>query len=189
MLGPDALEDPTSLIVEAKGSLENCIFKPRLTCIDDTSESEFESDTESLESSRSSSESKIMPLGPPRHSYYFEFGSFVLGNPNGFCEMNESSSDYFNDLYINCVDLDDEGIDFDGDIPKEICALIEREDERHAQPLKEEVVSIHLKDENNPRMVQVGSTLSPEEHRDFKDLLTEYGDVFAWSSRHAWHQS
>ncbi|KAI8542928.1 hypothetical protein RHMOL_Rhmol08G0177900 [Rhododendron molle] len=95
--------------------------------------------------------------------------------------MNESSSDYFHDLYINCVDPDDEGIDFDGDIPKEIHALIEREDERHAQPLKEEVVSINLKDENDPRMVQVGSTLSPEEHCDFKELLTEYNDVFAWS--------
>ncbi|KAI8559871.1 hypothetical protein RHMOL_Rhmol04G0209100 [Rhododendron molle] len=95
--------------------------------------------------------------------------------------MNDSSSDYFNDLYINYVDPDIEGIDFDGDIPKEIRALIEREDERHAQPLKEEVVSINLKDENDPRMVQVGSTLSPEEDRDFKDLLTEYSDVFAWS--------
>ncbi|KAI8524817.1 hypothetical protein RHMOL_Rhmol13G0179500 [Rhododendron molle] len=43
MLGPDALEDPTALISEAKGSVKNCIFKPRLTCIDDTSESESES--------------------------------------------------------------------------------------------------------------------------------------------------
>ncbi|KAI8550532.1 hypothetical protein RHMOL_Rhmol06G0114400 [Rhododendron molle] len=64
--------------------------------------------------------------------------------------MNDSSFDYLNDLSINCVDPDDEGIDFDGDIPKEIRALIEREDERHAQPLKEEVVSTNLKDENDP---------------------------------------
>ncbi|KAI8551028.1 hypothetical protein RHMOL_Rhmol06G0153100 [Rhododendron molle] len=59
MLGPDALKDPTSLIVEANGSLKNCIFKPCLTCIDDTSESEsestFESESESSESSKSSS--------------------------------------------------------------------------------------------------------------------------------------
>ncbi|KAI8551027.1 hypothetical protein RHMOL_Rhmol06G0153000 [Rhododendron molle] len=67
--------------------------------------------------------------------------------------MDDSSSDYLHDLYINCVDLDDEGIDFNGNIPKEIYALIEREDKRHAQPLKEEVVSINLKDENDPRMV------------------------------------
>ncbi|KAI8530119.1 hypothetical protein RHMOL_Rhmol11G0030700 [Rhododendron molle] len=59
MLGPDALEDPTSLIMEAKGSLKNCIFKPHLTCIHDTSESAsasaFESESESSESSKSSS--------------------------------------------------------------------------------------------------------------------------------------
>ncbi|KAI8529896.1 hypothetical protein RHMOL_Rhmol11G0010400 [Rhododendron molle] len=84
MLGPDALEDPTSLIVEAKGSIKNCIFILPLTCIDDTSESESETDTESIESSKSS------------------------------------------------ASPDDIGIDFDGDIHKEIRALIEREDERHA---------------------------------------------------------
>ncbi|KAI8549120.1 hypothetical protein RHMOL_Rhmol06G0001500 [Rhododendron molle] len=43
MLGPDSsdtLQDPTALIVEAKGSINNCIFIPRLTCIDDESESD-----------------------------------------------------------------------------------------------------------------------------------------------------
>ncbi|KAI8549116.1 hypothetical protein RHMOL_Rhmol06G0001300 [Rhododendron molle] len=46
MLGPDssdALKDPTTLIVEAKGSINNCIFTPRLTCIDNESESDTES--------------------------------------------------------------------------------------------------------------------------------------------------
>ncbi|KAI8568216.1 hypothetical protein RHMOL_Rhmol02G0180800 [Rhododendron molle] len=181
MLGPDALEDPTALITEAKGGLKNCIFKPRLTCIDDTSEFESvsESELESSELSKSSSESEFVPLGPPRHSFYFEFDALVLGDPLGPYEMNEASSDYLHDVYINCVDPDDEGIDFDGDIPKEICALIEWEDESHAQPLKEEVISLNFKDENDPSMVQVGSTLSPEEHHDFKELLTEYNDIFA----------
>ncbi|KAI8530118.1 hypothetical protein RHMOL_Rhmol11G0030600 [Rhododendron molle] len=99
--------------------------------------------------------------------------------------MNDSSSNYLNDLYINCVDPDDEGIDFDGDIPNEIHALIERENERHAKPLKEEVVSINWKDENDPRMVQVGSTLSLEEHRTSRNyspstVMFSHGFIKTW---------
>ncbi|KAI8530105.1 hypothetical protein RHMOL_Rhmol11G0029500 [Rhododendron molle] len=96
MLGPDssdALKDPTTLIVEAKGSINNCIFTPRLTCIDN----ESETDTESFES-KSSLESELVPLGPPRHSFYFEFESTVLGNPSGFYEMHDPASDYFADF-------------------------------------------------------------------------------------------
>ncbi|KAI8560171.1 hypothetical protein RHMOL_Rhmol04G0235300 [Rhododendron molle] len=127
MLRSDTLEDPTSFIVEAKGSIKNCIFTLRLTCIDDTSKS----DTKSIES-KSSSELKFVPLGPPRHSFYFEFESTVLGNPEGFYEMHDPTSDYFADFYINCVDPDDEGIDFEGIVPAELRSLIKREDERHA---------------------------------------------------------
>ncbi|KAI8549189.1 hypothetical protein RHMOL_Rhmol06G0007000 [Rhododendron molle] len=172
MLGPDSsdtLQDPTALIVEAKGSINNCIFTPRLTCIDD----ESESDTGSVES-KSSSESELVPLGPPRDSFYFEFESTVLGNPAGFYEMHDPASDYFADFYINCVDPDDEGTDFDGNIPAELRSLIEREDERHAQPLKEEVISVNLKDDSDPRMMQIGSTLSPEDRVALVDLLKEY---------------
>ncbi|KAI8542639.1 hypothetical protein RHMOL_Rhmol08G0153400 [Rhododendron molle] len=178
----DAPEDPTSLIVEAKGSLRNCIFKPRLTRIDDTSESESvsESESESSESSRSSFESEFVPLGPPRHSFYFEFDSLVLGNPKGSCEMNDSSSDYLHDLYINSVDPDNEGIDFDGDIPKEICALIEREDERHAQPLKEELKVIG---DSNLVVSQANGDWKVREeklkpyHQDLEDLIPHFNKV------------
>lgn len=50
--------------------------------------------------------------------------------------MNDAFA-YLPHFEINCVEPDVEGIDFDGDIPKEIRSLIERENERHAQPLKE----------------------------------------------------
>ncbi|KAI8559886.1 hypothetical protein RHMOL_Rhmol04G0210600 [Rhododendron molle] len=177
MLGPyspDILEDLTSLIVEAKGSINNCIFTPCLTCIDDISES----DIESVES-KSSSESEFVPLGPPRRSFYFKFESSVLGNPFGFYEMHDPISDYFVDLYINCVDPDDEGTDFDRDIPAKLRSLIER----HAQPLKEEVISVNLKDEGDPCMIQIGLTLSPDDHAALIDLLKEYFEVFAWSHK------
>ena len=62
MLEPDCLEDPLSFIVEACGSCKNCIFRPRLACMDESSESD--TDSESVES-RSNSGSEFVPLGPP----------------------------------------------------------------------------------------------------------------------------
>ena len=89
---------------------------------------------------KSSSESEFEPLGPPRRSFYFQLSLLYLVNPEGFYDMHYLASKYFAGFYINCVDPDDEGVDFDGIIPKEMCSLAEREDERHAQPVIEIVV-------------------------------------------------
>ncbi|KAG5524070.1 hypothetical protein RHGRI_030912 [Rhododendron griersonianum] len=181
MLGPEAPEDPTSLIMDAAGDYKNWIFIPSATCHDSESESES---SESSECSKSV-ESELVPLGQAPQSLYFEFESTrVYGAPEASAndEINESDFAYFPDFEINCVDPDDEEINFDGDIPKEILSLIEREDERHAQPVKEEVVSINLRNEGDPRITQIGSALSEEERRALVNLLKEFEDVFVWSN-------
>ena len=180
MLGdaPVQAEDPTMLIVKAKGTYKNCIYAPYATCNSNVSESSMES-----ESVESSSESEIEPLGPPRRSLYFEFESVPSTAADIHYEIKAPIFAYFAGLNINCVASSDEGEDFEEEIPKEIRALVEREDERHAQPVKEEVISINLRNEENPRMVQIGSTLTPEETQTLTDLLKEFEDVFAWSHK------
>ncbi|KAI8530381.1 hypothetical protein RHMOL_Rhmol11G0053800 [Rhododendron molle] len=130
MLWQDAPDDPTSLIMEAAGKYKNWVFMPSTTSYG----SDFESESEFSESFESV-ESELVLLGPAPQSLYFEFESTrVYGAPETSIndEINESGSAYFPDFEINCVDPDDEEIDFDEDIPKEIRSLIEREDERHA---------------------------------------------------------
>ncbi|KAI8555209.1 hypothetical protein RHMOL_Rhmol05G0157100 [Rhododendron molle] len=92
--------------------------------------------------------------------------------------MHDPASEYFANFYINYVNPDDEGTNFDGNIPVELHSLIGREDERHAQPLKEEVISINLKDEDDPRMMQIVTTLSPRDHTALVDLLKEFFELW-----------
>ena len=70
--------------------------------------------------------------------------------------MNASALSYFAGFVINYVASFDEGIDFK--IQNGIHALVERENKRHAQPLKEVVITLKLGDEGTPDMLQTGST-------------------------------
>ena len=83
-------------------------------------------------------------------------------------------------FYINCVDPDDEGTQFSDDFLKELCSLIEREDERHAQLLKEEVISINSKDQSDPRMTQIGSALFSRKQSALADLFKRFLNAFTW---------
>ena len=179
MLGQEALEDVTALIIDAYGTYKNCTFVPKIIYTGTNSEFESESGTESESSIESEHESVIIP----RHHFSFEFESTLMYHAPGapFLAINEINFAYLAVSEINCVDPDDEEIEFEEEIPKELRSLIERENERHAQPIKEEVISINLKDENNPHMVQIGSGLTPEEFKAHSDLLKEFEDVFAWS--------
>lgn len=123
-----------------------------------------------------------MPLGPPRQSFYFEFKSTLMYDASGAAfddEMNEDNFTYFAVSAINCIDPNSEETENDEEIPKELQTLLQKENERYAQPVKE--VFINLKDETNPRMIQVGSGLSAEEFKAMSDLLKEFEDIFAWS--------
>lgn len=126
MMGDEAIEDPTSLIVKAIGNYKNCTFTLIVTCTN-TDYGSSETDTDSFES-------KFVPLSPPPRSFYFEFDSTAMYPSVGtFDEINEvTDSSYPFVFEINCVYPDDEGIELEGDIPKELRSLIEREDERHA---------------------------------------------------------
>ncbi|KAH7834736.1 hypothetical protein Vadar_019075 [Vaccinium darrowii] len=179
MLGQEALEDVTALIIDAYGTYKNCTFVPKIIYTGTNSEFESESGTASESSIESEHESVIIP----RHHFSFEFESTLMYHAPGapFLAINEINFAYLAVSEINCVDPNDEEIEFEEEIPKELRSLIERENERHAQPIKEEVISINLKNENNPHMVQIGSGLTPEEFKAHSDLLKEFEDVFAWS--------
>mgnify|MGYP003702324117 CR=1 FL=1 len=49
------------------------------------------------------------------------------------------------------------------EIPRALKNLIDWEEERHAKPLVDEIVSINVGIEKDPRLIQIGSTLSSEE--------------------------
>lgn len=54
--------------------------------------------------------------------------------------------------------------------------MVERSEERKAQPVMEETQSLGTADE--PQEVRIGTTLTLEERTNLIDLLKEYKDVF-----------
>ncbi|KAI8572311.1 hypothetical protein RHMOL_Rhmol01G0187800 [Rhododendron molle] len=138
--------------------------------------------------SSSSSTQKAKPrayLGDS--SSLFVLSLLYLANPEGFYDMHYSASKYFAGFYINCVDLGNEGIDFDGIIPRKCVPSPKRKIKGMLSLLKEEIVSINLKDKDNIRMVQIRSNLPPEEHCARSDRLEEFiKRLGVISQRHAW---
>ena len=41
--------------------------------------------------------------------------------------------------------------------------------------------TLNLGNDENPRLIKIGSTLNKKERKDLKELLTEFQEVFAWS--------
>lgn len=62
--------------------------------------------------------------------------------------------------------------------PPSLLEMVERSEERKAQPVMEETQPIHLGTADEPQEVRIGTTLTLEERLD---LLKEYKDAFAWS--------
>ena len=58
--------------------------------------------------------------------------------------------------------------------------LIEQEQERFVKPLMDEITTVNVGTEQDPRLVQLGSTLSSEELERLVALLKDFKDVFAW---------
>ena len=59
--------------------------------------------------------------------------------------------------------------------------LIDQEQERFVKPLMDEITTVNVGTEKDPRLVQIGSTLSSEERERLVALLKDFKDVFAWS--------
>ena len=51
----------------------------------------------------------------------------------------------------------------------------------YLEPIKEETQPINLGANDEPKMIQVGNTLTTSEKDAFLALLTEFKEVFAWS--------
>ena len=51
----------------------------------------------------------------------------------------------------------------------------------HVEPIKEETQPINLGIDDEPKMIQVGNTLTTSEKDALVALLTEFKEVFAWS--------
>ena len=51
----------------------------------------------------------------------------------------------------------------------------------HLEPIKKETQSINLRIDNEPKMVQIGNTLTSSENDTLVTLLKEFKEVFAWS--------
>ena len=41
--------------------------------------------------------------------------------------------------------------------------------------------TLNLSNDENPRLIKIGSTLSEKEKKDLKELLIEFQEVFVWS--------
>ena len=41
--------------------------------------------------------------------------------------------------------------------------------------------TLNLGNDENPRLIRIGSTLNEKERKYLKELLTEFQEVFAWS--------
>ena len=51
----------------------------------------------------------------------------------------------------------------------------------HVEPIKEETQPVNLRIDDEPKMIQVGNTLTSSEKDALVALLTEFKEVFAWS--------
>ncbi|KAH7845597.1 hypothetical protein Vadar_003927 [Vaccinium darrowii] len=112
MLGQEALEDVTTLIVDANGTYKNCTFVPRI--IYTGTGFEFESESSTASSIESGVESKLESVITPRHHFSFEFESTLMYHTPGAppFEMNKIDFAYLAVSEINYIDPDDEGIEF-----------------------------------------------------------------------------
>ena len=59
--------------------------------------------------------------------------------------------------------------------------LVDHEEERRVKPCTYEIVLINVGTKEDPRLVQIGATLSSEKHERLIALLKNFKDVFAWS--------
>ena len=86
--------------------------------------------------------------------------------------LNENDVDvvfeYFSVPLIYCLNQDFQNFDKNDEeeIPPILQRLIEQEQERFVKPLMDEITTMNVGTEKDPRLVQIGSTLSSEEREN-----------------------
>ena len=53
--------------------------------------------------------------------------------------------------------------------------------EKKIEPMEPTLETINLGNDENPRLIKIGSTLNENERKDLQELLMEFQEVFAWS--------
>ena len=64
---------------------------------------------------------------------------------------------------------------------KEFESKINKQLEKKIKPMEPILETINLGNDENPHLIKIGSTLSEQERKDLKELLTEFQEVFARS--------
>lgn len=90
-------------------------------------------------------------------------------------------SEYFSVPLIYCLNQDFQNFDKNDEeeIPPILQRLIDQEQERFVKPLVDEITTVNIGTEKDPRLVQIGSTLSSKERECLVALLKDLKDVFA----------
>ena len=191
MIRDNLAADFSNLIVDA--SEAPCLVCNFKQAVINNSESDSESGSDSTESvgpesDSSSSESGTSGSGNPDakvlswsfFSVWFE--STVTEDPD-FLKGNAGNVAYFSVPLVCCIDLNFQNFDIneEEEIPWVLKILVDHEEERHVKPCTDEIVSINVGTEEDPRLVQIGSTLFLEERERLIALLKDFKDVFVWS--------
>ena len=91
---------------------------------------------------------------------------------NIFNKMNSNLA-YFDVSYnIEILCLNDSN-EFENEINKQL--------EKRIEPMEPTLETINLGNDENPRLIKIGSTLNEKERKDLQELLMEFQEVFAWS--------
>ena len=101
---------------------------------------------------------------------------FCYANSNVlFNIFNKMNSDltYFNVSHnVEILHLNDSN-EFENKINKQL--------EKKIEPMEPTLETINLGNDENPRLIKIGSTLNEKERKNFQELLMEFQEVFAWS--------
>ncbi|GMP54864.1 hypothetical protein CsSME_00019890 [Camellia sinensis var. sinensis] len=199
MIGDQSSGDPSGGILDASNA-PSLIWQLEEGFLSSSSESSSEPESDSTESveSESDSNSSESESGIPGFnnldvvvlswsSFSFSFESVVTEELDELEALNENDTiaiyEYFSVPLVYCINHDFQNFDKNDEegIPLVLKHLIDREEERFVKPFVDEIIAMNVGTEKDPRMVQIGSTLSSEERERLVALLKDFKDVFTWS--------
>ena len=91
---------------------------------------------------------------------------------NIFNQMNFDLAYFDVSHNIEILHLNDSN-EFENEINKQL--------ENKIEPMEPTLETINLGNNENPRLIKIGSTLNEKERKDLQEFLMEFQEVFAWS--------